>query len=537
MALVVWLVVGGVVLLQRVHARRKRKDLPKIPLAPGSVPILGNVAVVKAFAQHKLHKLLVEYTAAADNRGIVRMVVAGETTLLATTPAAFAVMRRSGFWPKPLALFQTLAMLGMKRQCIVNEQSASEHERVRSHFMRFFSAENAEKTVGQLAAAVDTSIRNALLACAGKPAPPPRLGPGSSDLDMGVFREDVTAEGVLVNASMFSAFNILRVVFEVLLKVDRVLPAAAMHDVLQQIEEVAAHPVQYALLRRRLYPGYRRYRRNFKTLYKFNCDIVEAMFNDSDPNDTSSLAACLRAAYPDAMTDADQMERAVANAALLYFASYDNLSNAVSHTLSALALDQDSQTALVEELKDARLLATAERPDPPPATAEQLGSLRVLDAICHESLRFLTPEPFTSFRELTTQTNLCGYKVPKGTVVLFAPIMVHHNRRVWGDDASRWRPDRWLEGKSVASVKNDANGQLRFMPFSTGPQACIAQALAMTQLRLLVAMVVSRLHVTMDAQRMAHMHSVEDYYGATITKVSLQQPTPAWLRMRPRVRA
>lgn len=47
MALTTWLVVGCAILLQRQRRRRKRKDLAKIPLAPGSLPLLGNIAIAQ----------------------------------------------------------------------------------------------------------------------------------------------------------------------------------------------------------------------------------------------------------------------------------------------------------------------------------------------------------------------------------------------------------------------------------------------------------------------------------------------------------
>lgn len=52
---------------------------------------------------------------------------------------------------------------------------------------------------------------------------------------------------------------------------------------------------------------------------------------------------------------------------------------------------------------------------------------------------------------------------------------------------------------------------------------------------MVVAMVLSRMHVTLDAQRMGHLRTVEDYVDETIFIVTLQRATPAWLRMRPHV--
>ena len=72
------------------------------------------------------------------------------------------------------------------------------------------------------------------------------------------------------------------------------------------------------------------------------------MFSGAAPPDEGTLQAALRSCFPDALTDSRQFEDAVANVSLLYVAGYETTSNAITHTLSALALDQESQALLVE---------------------------------------------------------------------------------------------------------------------------------------------------------------------------------------------
>ena len=50
---------------------------------------------------------------------------------------------------------------------------------------------------------------------------------------------------------------------------------------------------------------------------------------------------------------------------------------------------------------------------------------------------------------------------------------------------------------------------------------------------LMVAMVVSRMHVTLDG-RMAHLRTVEDYAATGATRITLGTKEETWLRMRPR---
>ena len=62
MPAIAWLVAGCVVVLHRVHRRRKAKDLRKIPLAPGSFPILGHIQLVKVCPCQRIRAALLTAT-------------------------------------------------------------------------------------------------------------------------------------------------------------------------------------------------------------------------------------------------------------------------------------------------------------------------------------------------------------------------------------------------------------------------------------------------------------------------------------------
>ena len=62
----------------------------------------------------------------------------------------------------------------------------------------------------------------------------------------------------------------------------------------------------------------------------------------------------------------------------------------------------------MQELKAEGLLATPEQPEPATVTAAQLLNLKVLDAVCHESLRLFPPVP-SAARMITQDTQVRGY--------------------------------------------------------------------------------------------------------------------------------
>lgn len=95
---------------------------------------------------------------------------------------------------------------------------------------------------------------------------------------------------------------------------------------------------------------------------------------------------------------------------------------------------------------------------------------RVLD----ESMRLYPPIPAV-LRQATETDELCGVKIPAGSVTLVMPWIIHRHRKLW-DDPDAFDPDRFLPERSVGRPK------LAYLPFAMGPRVCIAAAVAIQQL-------------------------------------------------------
>lgn len=134
--------------------------------------------------------------------------------------------------------------------------------------------------------------------------------------------------------------------------------------------------------------------------------------------------------------------------------------------------------ALVQELDDVGLLATAATPFPPAPTAEGLKALRFLGAVFMESLRVLPPVASGTVRKLACAVEADGVRLPEGSTVVISPWGLHHSTAIWGADAKHWSPDRWLDGRTLHAIKRDDRGALRWHAFGLGSQSCVAQHLA-----------------------------------------------------------
>ena len=71
----------------------------------------GNGSHLQAMHNHTFHKLFAEHVEAAGEAGVLLLRVAGTDAVLTTSPAAFAaVLRKTGFIPKPLSLYGGILM-------------------------------------------------------------------------------------------------------------------------------------------------------------------------------------------------------------------------------------------------------------------------------------------------------------------------------------------------------------------------------------------------------------------------------------------
>ncbi|KAA8916774.1 hypothetical protein TRICI_001072 [Trichomonascus ciferrii] len=62
--------------------------------------------------------------------------------------------------------------------------------------------------------------------------------------------------------------------------------------------------------------------------------------------------------------------------------------------------------------------------------------------------------------------------VPKGTNIVYSTYAMHRSKDLWGEDADEFRPERWLENKTIP---------WSYIPFSGGPRICLGQQFALTE--------------------------------------------------------
>lgn len=168
----------------------------------------------------------------------------------------------------------------------------------------------------------------------------------------------------------------------------------------------------------------------------------------------------------------------------IVFAGREGTATAIAQILYILACRPDVQTRLRTEIRDAKRnhAALSGRLGPLDLKDVELPydllmGLPFLDAVIRETLRvhpptnvlsrtyvfilthfnsvFITLLPSPRARKATTLplhypirsssgTMINSIPVPKNTTLIISILAANHNRKVWGEDASVWKPERWL---------------------------------------------------------------------------------------------
>lgn len=168
-------------------------------------------------------------------------------------------------------------------------------------------------------------------------------------------------------------------------------------------------------------------------------------------------------------------------------AGHETTSGALSFALYYLAQDPALLARAHEEVD--RILG--DDPDAEP-TFEQVAKFRLLRRVLDEGLRLWPTAPaFTRSPRETTTLSTGHVMRPQDWAIVVLP-MVHRDPAVWGDDADRFDPDRFLPERSRGRAART------YKPFGTGERSCIGRQFALHEAILVLARLLHRYDVAAD---------------------------------------
>ncbi|KAJ5602447.1 hypothetical protein N7537_005403 [Penicillium hordei] len=227
------------------------------------------------------------------------------------------------------------------------------------------------------------------------------------------------------------------------------------------------------------YPGIRNKLHVFHTRWaKFNQMAYQLAVNRDDAS-ACAIVPLYRAVEQGQITPTELMH--TLDEAL--FANIDVTIGSFSWIPQFLAENAGLQTELRNEISLTRSDVA------PESWVKYIASNSTLLASCiNESARLKPVTNYTYAQSMPTDRDVGGYRIPHGTFMVVDTNALNIWDDAWGSDKMTFRPQRFLE-------ESRSSFRYRFWRFGFGPRQCIAQALADTILKVLVAYTVENYHL------------------------------------------
>ncbi|KAI0668208.1 cytochrome P450 [Trametes maxima] len=205
---------------------------------------------------------------------------------------------------------------------------------------------------------------------------------------------------------------------------------------------------------------------------------------------TLLLKANMATDIPDSQRLSD--EDVLAQVPTFLVAGHETTSTATTWCLYALTQAPAVQAKLRAEL----LGVTSDAP-----TMDELSALPYLDAVVRETLRLHAPVP-TTMRVATCDdvipvgepfVNRHGevqdsIRISKGSAIIIPILSLNRSKKLWGEDAHEFKPERWENlPEAVSSIPGVWGHMLSFLG---GPRACIGYRFSLIEMKALLFVLV-----------------------------------------------
>jgi len=116
---------------------------------------------------------------------------------------------------------------------------------------------------------------------------------------------------------------------------------------------------------------------------------------------------------------------------------------------------------------------------------EDVPRLKYARMVLQESMRLYPSVHTLAFRQAAEQDEICGLRIPKGSLITIMPWLLHRHRSYWREP-DRFDPERFTP-EAIAG-----RDRLVYLPFGFGPRICIGASFAMTEAVMILATLAQR---------------------------------------------
>ncbi len=203
-------------------------------------------------------------------------------------------------------------------------------------------------------------------------------------------------------------------------------------------------------------------------------DEIEARRSLSNElgNDVLSLMMSAKDEEGQPMTDAELKDELMT----LLFAGHETTATMLAWAFYEILRHPPVLEKLREELDSSRNLAPLE-----------IAKLPYLNAVCQEVLRFYPVGPIIFPRIVKTSIEIMGHYFEPETWLTLSAYLIHHREELY-PEPEKFKPERFLERQYTP---------YEFLPFGGGVRLCLGYALAMLEMKLVIASIVSKYNLAL----------------------------------------
>lgn len=198
---------------------------------------------------------------------------------------------------------------------------------------------------------------------------------------------------------------------------------------------------------------------------------------DPERRDILTLLMSARDEAGEPMTDVELRDELLT----LLFAGHETTATAMAWSLYWVHHHPEVREKLLKELD-----TLGDSPEP-----LSISRLPYLTAVCQETLRIYPVGMLTFPRVVKKPVELSGHQLEPGTVVVGCIYLTHQREDLY-PEPKQFKPERFLERQF---------SPYEFLPFGGGSRRCIGEALALFEMKLVLATILSRYQLALADKR------------------------------------
>jgi cytochrome P450 family 110 len=189
--------------------------------------------------------------------------------------------------------------------------------------------------------------------------------------------------------------------------------------------------------------------------------------------DVLSLMMAARDEQGQAMTDEELRDELLT----ILFAGHETTATTLAWAFYQIHQQLDVREKLLKELDNLGRHSSS----------MEIAQLPYLTAVCQETLRMYPVLPVIFPRIAKVPVNIAGYLFDAGTILMPTIYLVHYREDLY-PNAQQFEPERFLERQYSAS---------EYFPFGGGSRRCLGYALALLEMKLVLATILSQYHLAL----------------------------------------